>query len=365
MNENKFININNNNNNNKNKNNCKDIFEYNFGDLFNKNNYKKYLISNNNNKDLNKKNNNNLNQQNTINLKENKISDLENNLINNLLDITNYNKQYYIYNKEYLNKYCTSFYFGYNLIKQNAYLCYKCDPTKKICKYCYESCHKNCKINNNINKEILQPCEFSCNCGNSYKHLIIDKPSINNDDNLLNIEINYNINCEFIKFDNENHLNYYFCVNHNVNICNICSIICHNNCNLNLNNNEFNYKCLCENKKNHNIYNSIIFNFISNNDYFEQLNNNIKIWPIQFLNYFYSKHFFNIFEKVLSEGFKNINYFNNIKFLKIFNILLNSFTDMFKYNYYLISTYYYHSNINNFFNIETLIIFLENLNKIK
>ena len=225
------------------KKNYKDIFEYNFGYLFNKNNNKNHIIINNNNKDIKTINNYHLNQQNTINLKEKKISNLENNLIQNLLNISNNDNQYYIHNKEYLNKYCSSFYFGNNLIKQNAYICYKCDPTKKICKYCYESCHKNCKLNNNINKEILQPSEFSCNCGISFKHIIIEKKNINNIDNLLDIEINHDTNCEFINFDNENQLNYYFCVNHNVNICNICSIICHNNCNLIIKNNEFNYNC--------------------------------------------------------------------------------------------------------------------------
>ena len=50
--------------------------------------------------------------------------------------------------EEYItNEYCTSHYFGEIPIFQQSYVCTACNPEKnqKLCKYCYDKCHKKCR----------------------------------------------------------------------------------------------------------------------------------------------------------------------------------------------------------------------------
>ena len=60
--------------------------------------------------------------------------------------------------------------------------------------------------------------EFYCLCGNEYKH---DPP---------NPIINEFGPCDLIKLDKALKLENFFCENHNIQICCVCSVQCHNRC---------------------------------------------------------------------------------------------------------------------------------------
>ena len=190
------------------------------------------------------------------------------------------------YNEYITRECCTSHYFGYEKINQQCYFCTACNPEKnnKLCKFCYDNCHKKCRrkleiIRPEIVKaEKLENQKFFCFCGTNLKH-IPNKIKIKN----------------LIPIDKELNVDIYFCHNHGIVICGICSSLCHKNCKVelkdNISDNE-NFKCHCYSEK-HTNYNEIVFNF-SLEDYVKKTD--ARIWFVQILNILFKTK--NTFDKM-------------------------------------------------------------------
>ena len=198
--------------------------------------------------------------------------------------------------EDYLTKEgCTSMILGPEPIMQNCYICSICNPEKNhyICKYCYNTCHLYCRRNDNSNSEklkeennFLNDKEFGCYCGIRLKH----KP-----DKIIRKEL---ISCNLIELDNVLDIDNFFCETHNINICCICSVTCHKDCQITKNSkhqiitNKNANKCLCE-SDNHTSYNEIALSFPLNE--YQKLSG-IQVWPIQILNILFKNQ--NIFQKM-------------------------------------------------------------------
>ena len=154
---------------------------------------------------------------------------------------------------------CTSITFGTEPIIQKCYICSICNPEKNnyICKYCYLTCHSYCRSNYSFNPDklreennYLNEKEFACYCGIRLKH----KPD--------EINIKKLIPCNLLELDNILGLDDFYCQIHQINICCICSVTCHKNCNVVKNpkgsSNEDN--CYCK-TDNHTYYNELGLNF--------------------------------------------------------------------------------------------------------
>ena len=196
---------------------------------------------------------------------------------------------------------CTSFNLGTLAMPQHCYTCSICNQAedKYICQYCYKNCHQICR---DKKKEKLEAIlhkisaeekdykgikEFYCLCGNEYKH------------NPPTPVINEFGPCDLIKLDMALKLENFFCQTHQIQICCVCSVQCHNKCQitktkkLNVNVSKRRPEiCLCRNEC-HTSYNEVAFTFPLN-DY--QKLSGVHIWPIQIMNILFNNK--NTFHKL-------------------------------------------------------------------
>ena len=229
---------------------------------------------------------------------------------------------------------CTSYNLGTLPMSQKCYTCSICnqneDNKKYICEYCYNNCHKVCRdlkkekldaINNkNITyeKDYQGIKEFYCLCGNEYKH---NPPSP---------IINEFGPCDLIKLDKALKLGNFFCETHQIQICCVCSVQCHNNCkilqiaNIPRQNKRRPDKCLCRNEC-HTSYNEVAFTFPLNE--YQKLSG-VHIWPIQIMNIlFNNKRTFhklsNLFISMLN--MEDIKEKEEKKFINLLKLFSNTF----------------------------------------
>ena len=263
---------------------------------------------------------------------------------------------------------CTSLYLGQEPIMQKCYICSICNPKKNhlICKYCYDNCHLNCRKIEGFNSEkikednnYLNEKEFSCYCGLRLKH----KPN-----QIIKNEL---IACTLMELDEALNTDYFYCENHNINICCICSVSCHKKCNITKIKKEDNndiINCLCEEDK-HTNFNELALDF--NLDDYTKLSG-VKIWKIQVLNILFNNQ--NTFQKLsyliaaIINNNNNIININNLRNLDIYEInedmkkkffpLLELFTNIFHQKF---KTYYYQDEILDMFKFENLIIYIHQL----
>ena len=259
---------------------------------------------------------------------------------------------------------CTLFFIGAISVFQKCYTCPICNPQedKYICEFCYFNCHQICRELKKQKLDIVdkeKTCieekdykglkEFFCFCGREYKH----KPP--------NSFINEYGPCDLIKLDKALKLDNFYCEDHKILICCVCSTRCHNKCKItktksiaqNYKSKRKNDKCMCRDEC-HTKYNEVAFTFPLN-DY--QKLSGVKIWPIQILNILFNNKrtfhklytLFNSFldnEKITEREEKNF-----ISLLKLFS---NTFNRKFK-------TFYYQEDILEMFNYERLITFIPDI----
>ena len=128
---------------------------------------------------------------------------------------------------------CTLFFIGAISVFQKCYTCPICNPQedKYICEFCYFNCHQICRELKKQKLDIVdkeKTCieekdykglkEFFCFCGREYKH----KPP--------NSFINEYGPCDLIKLDKALKLDNFYCEDHKILICCVCSTKCHNKC---------------------------------------------------------------------------------------------------------------------------------------
>ena len=260
---------------------------------------------------------------------------------------------------EYLQKEnCTIFYIGTLPVMQKCYICNICNPQedKYICEYCYINCHNICRKlkkekceNINNEKDYKGIKEFYCICGREYKH------------NPPYPLINEHGPCDLIRLDQVLKLNNFYCENHKLRICCICSVKCHNKCKIVTKNKEEHQKlnrrkrdiCMCINEC-HTSYNEVAFQFPL--DEYQKLSG-IHIWPIQILNIlFYSKRTFhklsNLFISVLNK--EKTTEKDEKKFISLLKLFSNTFNRKFK-------TFYYNDDILDIFNYQNLINYIHDI----
>ena len=256
---------------------------------------------------------------------------------------------------------CTLFYIGALPVSQKCYTCRICNPQedKYLCEFCYFSCHQLCrkskaekmdiefKENTYVEEKDKKGIkEFFCVCGNEYKH--IPPASLINDFGP----------CELIKLDKALKLENFFCETHQIMICCVCSVQCHNKCKITKTKKVFDPhksrrrmdKCLCRNEC-HTSYNEVAFTFPLNE--YQKLSG-IQIWPIQILNIlFNNKRTFHklsvLFTSILNK--EEITEREEKKFLSLLTLFSNTFNRKFK-------TFYYHQDILEILNYENLIAYL-------
>ena len=229
-----------------------------------------------------------------------------------------------------LKKYCTSLYFGTEKIKQQCYICEICNPSqdKKICEFCYLNCHSQCRsiksYNSELSKEIdkkkIKKDIFFCSCGIINKH----KPKLGDKSEL--------ISCNLIQLDKILNVNSVFCKTHQCQICCICSVTCHKECNVYYDNEILNGNCICRSEF-HTNFNELALSFPFE-DYKEKTG--ISCWKIQTLNIlFKTKIMFSKMEKlffqILNFGFKD-NFDEN--FFSLLDLLNRNLNNKFKIYYF-------------------------------
>ena len=264
---------------------------------------------------------------------------------------------------EYFQKIeCTLFYIGAIPVNQKAYRCSICNPPedkfiKYICEFCYNDCHKICrklkeekdgmlmkeKVSIEI-KDYIGFKEFFCVCGKEYKH-IPPIPTIS--------EFGP---CDLMKLDEALKLENFYCENHNIKICSICSVQCHKKCKIikskeTIKKNKRKIdRCNCRNEC-HTKYNEVAFTFPLN-EY--QKISGIHIWPIQILNIlFHNRRTFHGFYGLFTALLENEQLTQNEekKIISLLTLFSNTFNRKFK-------TFYYQEEILEMFNYEKLIKYI-------
>ena len=127
---------------------------------------------------------------------------------------------------------CTSYFFGLEPIAQQCFVCSLCNPlrNKKMCKHCYMVCHEKCRYEimahhpEQEEGNTLPIQTFYCACGVINKHM------------LTKIQAKDLVPCEMIKLDIILQVDCFFCHDHNVLICCICSVVCHKKCKVTIKN---------------------------------------------------------------------------------------------------------------------------------
>ena len=253
-------------------------------------------------------------------------------------------------------KSCTSYYFGDEIYPQEAYICTICnkpEEDKYMCKYCHEFCHKKCRNTlkeipkSLVNKEYQKIKSFKCHCGTNLKHTfdIKDKKDI--------------ISCNMMELDSILGISPNYCSNHNITICSICSVVCHNECNKNKQNNYLNnFTCQCKSDF-HSNFNEFALSFPL--EKYKQ-NADIDVWPVQILNILFNKG--KTFNKMSKFFFKFISTdidFNspkNIAIINQFKSLLELFSNTFNRKF---KTYYYDQQMIHSFEYEKLFSLIKHL----
>lgn len=283
-------------------------------------------------------------------------------------------------------KQCSYLLLGDEVIKQEEYTCYTCDPNRRdrICKDCFENCHKNCKINPKY-EPYVGMADFICDCGSKNKHFIVP------------IETEIGISpCNLIKLNKKIKTKFaYRCIDDNIKICSICFFECHFDCsereiydeaeeiekfsntstnydrlendfinpnkenNLALKNdlfiddNSLHLKSGCQCRhENHSTMNEFIFN-IEPEQYKEECKlPNLN--PIQFLNSLFSLEVFNNLADYVVQYIKEEKRLDDIKFANIIYLASNFFTNKLKY-------YYFHLKALEMVPYDDLIIFMHKL----
>ena len=258
--------------------------------------------------------------------------------------------------EEYItNEYCTSHYFGEIPIFQQSYVCTACNPEKnqKLCKYCYDKCHKKCRRKLEIIRPELVAAEklknekFACFCGTNLKHI----PT--------KIEIKSLIPCLMMTLDRVLGVDIYFCHNHSIVICGICSVFCHKNCKVEMKDNISDiekFKCHCYSER-HTNYNEIAFSFPIED--YKKASGAI-VWPIQILNLlFQNKNTFFKMRKLFIQSLENNNLDKNGNlFSKKFYRLLQLFSGTFNRKF---RSYYYHKDLESMFEYNKVFDFIQRL----
>ena len=253
-------------------------------------------------------------------------------------------------------KSCTSYYFGDEIYPQEAYICTICnkpEEDKYMCKFCHEFCHKKCRNTfkeipkSLVNKEYQKIKSFKCHCGTNLKHTfdIKDKKDI--------------ISCNMMELDSILGISPNYCSNHNITICSICSVVCHNECNKNKQNNNLNnFTCQCKSDF-HSNFNEFALSFPL--EKYKQ-NADIDVWPVQILNILFNKG--KTFNKMSKFFFKFISTdidFNspkNIAIINQFKSLLELFSNTFNRKF---KTYYYDQQMIHSFEYEKLFSLIKHL----
>ena len=198
-------------------------------------------------------------------------------------------------------------------------------------------------------KDYKNSKEFFCICGSEYKH----KPPIPT--------INDFGPCDLMKLDKALKLDNFYCEIHNIPICCVCSIQCHNKCELK----KSKYiiqtfktrrkldKCMCRNER-HTQYNEHALTFPLD-EY--QILSGIHIWPIQILNIlFNNKRTFHrmstLFQTIL--GKEEYTEKDQKKFLSLLKLFSNTFNRKFK-------TFYYQEDILETLSYEKIVDYISNI----
>ena len=254
---------------------------------------------------------------------------------------------------------CTFFNLGPLPMTQHCFTCSICNQTedKYICYYCYQNCHQICrdkkreklesihlKINLDEKQDYKGIKEFFCCCGSEYKHDI--DPII----------MEYGL-CDLIKLDKALKLENFFCQTHQIQICCVCSVQCHNKCQIKKTakkeeskNKRKQERCSCKNEC-HTSYNEVAFTFPLN-DY--QKLSGVHIWPIQIMNILFNNRrtfhkLFTLFTSMLNR--EEISESEEKRFLSLLQLFSNTFNRKFK-------TFYYHEDILMMFNYQSLITYI-------
>ena len=248
-----------------------------------------------------------------------------------------------------LKKYCTSLYFGTEKIKQQCYICEICNPSrdKKVCEFCYKNCHSQCRSIKSYNSELSKEIDkkkikkeiFFCSCGIINKH----KPKLGDKSEL--------ISCNLIQLDKILGVNSIFCKTHQSQICCICSVTCHKECNVYYDNEILNGNCICRSEF-HTNFNELALSFPFE-DYKEKTG--ISCWKIQTLNIlFKTKIMFSkmekLFFKILNFGFQDNSDDSFFGLLDLLNRNLNSKFKIYYFDNEFVKMFNY-KNCMNYINI--------------
>ena len=248
---------------------------------------------------------------------------------------------------------CTSLTLGLEPMPQKCYICPICDirTDHYICNYCYLHCHEKCRNlegrdspKSKEENNFLGEKEFACYCGNMLKHKI------------------YKINkvltmpCSMTQLDDTLGINLFFCKNHHIVICGVCSVECHKNCKIGKykeRNNEMPL-CKCTNEK-HTIYNDVGLKFDLNE--YKKITG-ARVWPVQVLNILFSHK--NNFENLITL-FSNVLMSKDVGKEKSekFHFLLELFTNIFNRKF---KTFYFEEDIINMFKFDNLVQYIQNIN---
>ena len=255
----------------------------------------------------------------------------------------------FIIEEEYLTlDECTAMTLGPVCINQQCYICQYCNPKKEsyICKFCYNKCHQKCR---NIAKvepkqeEYKGEKEFACYCGNKLKH----KPEESHKRELKT--------CDLLVLDSTLEIGLFFCENHQLSICCVCSVECHKKCKIRKskdNNQQEEHVCQCINE-NHTTYNELALTFPLNE--YQKLSG-VAVWPIQILNILFNTKRFeklsNLFKAMLNK--EEISEEKKKKFFPLLELFSNTFNRKFK-------TLYYEEDIINIFKYDNLINYIKNI----
>ena len=255
----------------------------------------------------------------------------------------------FIIEEDYLKiEECTALTLGPVSINQKAFVCLYCSAKKDnyICKFCYYNCHQKCRDiakAQQKQEEFKGEKEFACYCGNKLKHKM---------EELHKRELK---SCDLLVLDKSLEIGLFYCENHQLSICCVCSVECHKKCKIRKykdNNEQVEHQCLCRNE-NHTSYNELALTFPLNE--YQKLSG-VAVWPIQILNIlFNTKRFENLsslFKAMLHK--EEISEEKKKKFLPLMELFSNTFTRKFK-------TLYYEEDIINMFNYDTLIEYIKNI----
>ena len=266
-------------------------------------------------------------------------------------DFQEINDTFDIDNDFLLKEGCTALTLGLEPMPQKCYICLICEKDHYLCNYCYLYCHEKCRNfegrdspksleeNNYLGEK-----EFACYCGNKLKHKIYKIPKV-----LI-------MPCSMTQLDDTLGISLFFCKNHNITICAVCSVECHKKCKVikyKERNNEMPL-CKCTNEK-HTIYNDVGIMF--NLDEYKKITN-AKIWSVQVLNILFShknnfENLINLFSSVLSS--KDVGKEKNEKLYFLLGLFTNKFDRKFK-------TFYFHEDIIKMLKFDNLIQYIQNIN---